>query len=156
MAYLSGLLINQNWNEHWETQCCATTTQKQQTNKQLPNFSRHILFHSCILFQWKEPLAGKRHNHIFEVPKGENIRTKGQFHLCVSWVELWTCLPATDLILSFKIHLNLGWGRDKRARTDPKSVEKWRPLQELETSQWQLQQLMVLLVFLYLNLVHWN
>lgn len=50
-------------------------------------------------------------NHRVEVPKGKNIRTKGQFHFCVFLVELWTCVPATNLILSGKLHLNVGWGR---------------------------------------------
>lgn len=48
---------------------------------------------------------------------------KVQFPFCVSQAELWTCPPATNLILSVKPRLKLGWRSGERACADPRGVE---------------------------------
>lgn len=128
MAYSSGLLINQSRNEHCQTQCCATTTQKTKSNtkKTQTSLVTHILFPVERTF----PMVGieEKRATYSKFPKAKTSEQKANFISVLSLVESWTCLPATNLTLSFKLHLTLGWGRGKRASAQIPRVWKMETL----------------------------
>lgn len=106
---------------------CYHHSKNKKQHQKNPNVTRHTHLVSSgknLSDGWHR---GEK-SHIFKVPKGENVRTKGKFHFCVSLVESWTCLPATNLTLSFKLHLTLGWGRGKRASAQIPRVWKMETL----------------------------
>lgn len=110
-----------------QTQGCANSVQKIQNPK--PKYHSHLASRGKNL-----PIGWPRGDtsHTLEVPKGKNVRTKGQFHFGLALVEWWTCLPATRLIPSFKRPLNLGWRRGKRFSPDLGGVENGNTWENLK------------------------